>query len=77
MVGAFDAVHRELVFGVTVPLAEMTVGDTDATTDTLPSGCSVRLAVQLAALFRQHVQPLLDVPGIPTTVKRVLTETNT
>eukprot|EP00971_Amphidinium_carterae_P260150 5161335-Amphidinium_carterae.4 len=78
MIGAFDAIHRQLVFGCDVPLAEANAHQLAQSEDIviLPTGTSVRLALQLVKLLERHVLPLMDIPGIPDQVKRILLETN-
>eukprot|EP00971_Amphidinium_carterae_P331803 6465591-Amphidinium_carterae.2 len=79
MVGAFDSIQRELVFG---PGPNVSTGAASSSEppdpeSVLPSGVTVQRALDAHEMFRRHVLPLVDQPGVPAQVKRILTETNT
>eukprot|EP00971_Amphidinium_carterae_P134093 2657250-Amphidinium_carterae.1 len=80
MVGAFDAIHRELVFGLS-DAQSADFGEAEAqagsSTDLLPSGFKHEMATRMYPLFKRHVEPLINVPGVPQQIARILTETNT
>eukprot|EP00971_Amphidinium_carterae_P002397 47371-Amphidinium_carterae.2 len=80
MVGAFDAIHRELVFGLSdAQSAEFCEVEAQArsSTDLLPSGFKQEMAARMYPLFKRHVEPLMNVPGVPKQIAKILTETNT
>eukprot|EP00971_Amphidinium_carterae_P150166 2976606-Amphidinium_carterae.1 len=80
MVGAFDAIHRELVFGMSeAQCAEIheVEAQARASTDELPSGFKHELAARMYPLFKKHVEPLMHAPGVPKQIAKILTETNT
>eukprot|EP00971_Amphidinium_carterae_P328227 6459987-Amphidinium_carterae.1 len=79
MVGAFDAIHRELVFGLNEEQnAEICEVEAQArgSTDLLPSGFKHELAARMYPLFKKHVEPLMHAPGVPKQIAKILTETN-
>eukprot|EP00971_Amphidinium_carterae_P030515 600214-Amphidinium_carterae.1 len=76
MVGAFDSIHRQLIYGTTRLSDEFKVDtSSEGEPETLPSGVTVRLAHQLTALFQR--QPLLQHPGVPAVIGDILRESNT
>eukprot|EP00971_Amphidinium_carterae_P182479 3621333-Amphidinium_carterae.4 len=80
MVGAFDAIHRELVFGMSEAQCNEiheVEAQARASTDELPSGFKHELAARMYPLFKKHLEPLMHAPGVPKQIAKILTETNT
>eukprot|EP00971_Amphidinium_carterae_P334334 6469547-Amphidinium_carterae.2 len=80
MVGAFDAIHRELVFGLSDAQSEEfreAEAQARSSSDELPSGFKQGLAERMYPLFKKHVEPLMNAPGVPKLIAKILTETNT
>eukprot|EP00971_Amphidinium_carterae_P259553 5150073-Amphidinium_carterae.2 len=76
MVGAFDSIHRELVFGPGPVPREAEPPHSEHMEEVLPCGVPLFRALEAHEMFQRHVLPLVHQPGVPEQVRRILTETN-